>query len=62
MGITWYIKYIMNTKNTKTQQLRGADEAFWRQVKAAAALEGTTVTEWVEKVIGKKLHPNPKKK
>jgi len=49
----------MATENTKTQQLKNSDEALWRQVKAAAALEGITLTKWVEKVVRNKLHLKP---
>jgi len=49
----------MDTKNSKSQQLRNADEALWRQVKAAAALEGNTLTKWVEKVVREKLNLKP---
>ena len=48
----------MNTKTekeTRTQQLKKSDVELWRQVKAAAALEGCTMTEWVEKVLSEKL-------
>ncbi|GAI79686.1 unnamed protein product, partial [marine sediment metagenome] len=58
-GIIWYSRYIMATKNSKSQQLRNADEALWRQIKAAAALEGNTLTEWVEKVAREKLNLKP---
>jgi predicted HicB family RNase H-like nuclease len=33
--------------------LRGIDEALWRRVKAAAAMEGLTVSRWILKVIRK---------
>jgi predicted HicB family RNase H-like nuclease len=33
--------------------LRGIDEALWRKVKSAAALEGLTVSEWILKLIRK---------
>lgn len=49
----------MTTENAKTQQLRNADEALWRQIKAAAALDGETLTEWVEKVVREKLDQKP---
>jgi hypothetical protein len=50
----------MVTKNSgRTQQLKNSDEALWRQVKAAAALEGTTLTKWVEKVAREKLNLKP---
>ena len=50
----------MNTaEKGKTQQLKNSDEALWRQVKAAAALEGITLTKWVEKVAREKLEPKP---
>ncbi len=49
----------MTTENSKTQQLKNADKALWRQVKAAAALEGTTLTKWVEKVAREKLNLKP---
>lgn len=50
----------MTTKNTKSQQLRNADEELWRQIKAAAALEGETLTEWVEKLARENLDHKPK--
>ena len=50
----------MTTQNSRTQQLKNSDEALWRQIKAAAALEGTTLTKWVEKVAQEKLNSNPK--
>jgi hypothetical protein len=37
--------------------LRGIDEATWRKVKSAAALEGLTVSEWVLKQIH--IHVGP---
>ena len=42
----------------KVQLLRHSDGALWRQVKAAAVLEGCTMTEWVEKLLKDKLNPN----
>jgi len=45
--------------NSKTQQLKKPDEALWRRVKAAAALDGITLTEWVEKVAREKLDQKP---
>ena len=33
--------------------LKGIDEALWRRVKSAAALEGLTVSEWILKVLRK---------
>jgi len=50
----------MNTANGKTQQLRNADEALWRQIKAAAVLEGQTLTEWIEKAASEFLDKKPK--
>jgi len=35
----------------KAQQLRHHDELLWRKVKAAAVMEGKTMTEWVEEAI-----------
>jgi len=61
--ITWYTCYIMTTKNTengKTQQLRNADEALWRRIKAAAVLEGETLTKWTEKAARERLDKKPK--
>ncbi|MBA7563450.1 hypothetical protein ES708_05108 [subsurface metagenome] len=49
----------MTTENSKTQQLKNSDEALWRQIKAAAALEGCTLTKWVEKVAREKLNLKP---
>ncbi|MBA7538149.1 hypothetical protein ES705_30423 [subsurface metagenome] len=49
----------MTTENSKTQQLKNSDEALWRQIKAAAALEGITLTKWVEKVAKEKLNLKP---
>jgi len=46
-------------KNAKNQQLRNADETLWRQIKAAAALDGKTLTEWVEQVAREKLNLKP---
>ncbi len=43
----------------KTQQLKNSDEALWRQFKAAAALEGITLTKWIEKVAKEKLGLKP---
>jgi predicted HicB family RNase H-like nuclease len=31
--------------------LRNPDETLWRQVKAQAALDGVTLTQWVEEAI-----------
>ena len=33
--------------------LRGIDEALWRKVKSAAALEGLTVSAWILKQLRK---------
>lgn len=33
--------------------LTGIDPALWRQVKAAAALKGMTIREWILDTIGK---------
>lgn len=33
--------------------LKGIDEALWRKVKSAAALQGLTVSEWILKQIRK---------
>ena len=49
----------MNTEKGKTQQLKNSDEALWRQFKAAAALEGCTITKWMEKVAREKLGSKP---
>jgi len=49
-----------NTENGKTQQLRKADEELWRGFKAAAALEGLTITEWIEKAASEFLDKKPK--
>lgn len=45
----------MNTGKLRTVQLRNADAALWRRVKAAAALEGLSMTEWTENVIRKQI-------
>lgn len=50
----------MNIENTRTQQLKGADIPLWRQIKAAAAIDGLTLTQWVEKVAREKLDKNTK--
>jgi len=42
-------------KAPKTQQLKHPDEQLWRQVKAAAAMAGKTMTEWVEEALKKQL-------
>ena len=39
-----------NTDN-KVKMLRNTDEPLWRQVKAQAALDGVTLTQWVEEAI-----------
>ena len=49
-----------NANDTRLQQLKHADAQLWRQVKAQAVLEGKTITEWVEGVLGQ--HLNRKKK
>jgi len=49
-----------NTENGKTQQLRNADEALWRRIKAAAVLEGETLTKWTEKAARERLDKKPK--
>ena len=48
----------MNTNSEKAklpQQLRNPDVLLWRQVKAAAATEGKTITLWVEEACRKQL-------
>lgn len=50
----------MNTGKVKRQQLSNPDEALWRQAKSAAALEGITLTAWVEKAISKELKKKSK--
>ncbi len=37
------------------KMLRNINEQLWREVKAQAALEGMSMTNWVEKVLAKKL-------
>ncbi len=46
----------------RTQQLRNSDEQLWRQVKAAAVMEGTSMTDWVEEAIRMRLAETKKKK
>jgi len=52
----------MNTKNedpkaTKIypQQLKHPNALLWRQVKAAAIMEGKTITEYVEEILREHL-------
>ncbi len=45
----------MTASKLRTVQLRSADDPLWRRVKAAAALEGLSMTEWTENVIRKHL-------
>jgi len=49
----------MNIENSKTQQLKNVDGALWRRIKAAAALDGKTLTKWVEQVAREKLNLKP---
>ena len=35
--------------------LRNVSEQLWREVKAQAALDGMSMTNWVEKVLAEKL-------
>ncbi len=35
--------------------LRNINEQLWREVKSKAALEGMSMTRWVEKVLAEKL-------
>ena len=51
-----------NNKTQKTQQLRYPNEQLWRQVKAAAVLEGKAMTEWVEEALRKHLAATNKSK
>jgi len=37
--------------DAKVKMLRNPDETLWRQVKAQAALDGVTLTQWVEEAI-----------
>ena len=37
------------------KMLRNVNEQLWREVKARAALEGMSMTNWVEKVLAEKL-------
>jgi len=37
--------------DSKVKMLRNQDETLWRQVKAQAALDGVTLTQWVEEAI-----------
>ena len=38
-----------------TQQLRNPNEKLWREVKAAAVMEGKNMTQWVEEACRKQL-------
>jgi len=44
-------KYSKVTSENRSKVLRNPDEILWRQVKAQAALEGVTLTQWVEEAI-----------
>lgn len=48
---------IEGNRNTdsKVKMLRNPDETLWRQVKAQAALDGVTLTQWVEDAIRSRL-------
>ena len=37
------------------KMLRNTSEQLWREVKSQAALEGMSMTNWVEKVLAEKL-------
>ena len=37
--------------DAKVKMLRNPDETLWRQVKAQAALDGVTLTQWVEEAV-----------
>lgn len=41
--------------DSKVKMLRNPDETLWRQVKAQAALDGVTLTQWVEEAIKMRL-------
>ena len=49
----------MDKASQKTQQLKNSDKALWRQIKAAAALAGVTMTEWIETIAKEKLDQKP---
>ena len=49
-----YTKPAMSTSRTM-QNLRNPDEKLWREVKAAAAMDGKTMTQWVEEACRKQL-------
>ncbi len=44
-------KYSKVTSESRSKVLRNPDEILWRQVKAQAALESVTLTQWVEEAI-----------
>lgn len=37
------------------KMLRNTSEQLWREIKSQAALEGMSMTRWVEKVLAEKL-------
>ena len=37
------------------KMLRNVNEQLWREVKSQAALDGVSMTSWVEKVLAEKL-------
>jgi len=37
------------------KMLRNVNERLWREVKSQAALEGMSMTRWVEKVLAEKM-------
>jgi len=42
-------------ESQRLQGLKHTDVQLWRQVKAAAVMEGKTMTQWVEEVLRKHL-------
>ncbi len=47
-------------ENTKVQQLKNVDAELWRRVKAQAALDDKTITQWVEDLVKRKLNSTKK--
>lgn len=64
-GNICHTKPTMNTNTEKAklpQQLRNPDVLLWREVKATAAMEGKTMTQWVEEACRTQLALTKKSK
>ena len=62
LSYKYYIYYINNNRKQNKGSLmadyilKGVDDKLWREVKAAAALRGMTVKEFIIKLLEKEVH------